>query len=210
MRKKTPGFALSALIFSLVFSACGQPDPNRDAPPPDGSLSITQLRDYIRLDTGGFDENTWVVLNGSWDSFASTQGPLSFDDPLGKLYEALTPLASAGKKIKLDFTRVTGPAINNGGNTNPGERGNGPPRISAVRFPAQLTRIGEYSFKGCVNLQTVIFTSANPPVIPQNAVEGLGTPLDMGVPTGKEANYTALKTIFENANTGITVTVFEE
>jgi hypothetical protein len=202
------------LLLSLAFlltglTACRQPpDPNRDAPPPDGSLSVTQLRDYIRLDIDGFDENSWIALNGSWDSFASQAGVLSFDDPLGKLYEALTPLYPAGKKIKLDFTRVTGAIITNGSSANPGERGNCPLLISAVRFPAHLTRIGDYSFKGCTNLAAIIFTSNDPPAVPQNAVEGIGPSLNMGIPTGKETNYTALKTALETM--GITVTVFEE
>jgi hypothetical protein len=39
-------------------------------------------------------------------------------------------------------------------------------------------------------------------------VEGLGTSLKVGVPTGTEGNYTGLKTMLETL--GITVTFFTE
>jgi hypothetical protein len=130
--------------------------------------NITQLTDAISSNPAAFDTSDFIKMKGSWEDFSSKAGEVSaYDDPLGKLYYALRPVASfTTKKVMLDFSNVSGRNIidSNPVNSSSSSR---PARnvISAIRFPADMQDIGAYSFAGCASLTDVFFTGETRPQI---------------------------------------------
>jgi hypothetical protein len=183
------------LMLSLLFAACDQPpDPDMPRPVRD-AYNITEFADAI---LAGLDVSGYIKLEGSWESFASPT------DPLGKLYTAVSPLYNIDKKIKLDFTKVTGSNIAVTGYVTANTRG-GKTVIEAIKLPAEMTRIGEYSFWDCSNLELIVFNGNMPPEIPVSALTGVHSPLTLLVPNGMGSNYAALKANLEGVISEVTI-----
>jgi hypothetical protein len=193
-------FLIAATVVAaalFLFSGCELDAPPNPAPPytpPDGAYNITQLADSLAENPDGFDTGDFIRMKGSWQDFWSAKGEVSgYADPLGKLYAALKPLdqsGSGGKTIKLDFSLVSGRNIVD---SNPVLVASRPKHsIAALKFPADMQSIGDYSFEDCTSLAKLIFSGDTPPEIGDNSFSGVRKDIEITVPEGRDEAYAPL------------------
>lgn len=195
--------------FSFFIIACDTPpDPNVPSVV-DDTMNIVALQSRISSGPADFDVTDYVKLRGSWESFSSSVGEVSaYADPLGKLYYAIAPLGQfTAKTIKLDLSRVTGSAVADGVRDAAGSRSY-KNVLAALKLPADMTRIGAYSFAGCAKLERIVFLGSGPPLLGEKALDGIGEDgLMLVVPRGTESAFQGLKAALEIE--GVTVTISE-
>jgi hypothetical protein len=71
--------------------------------------------------------------------------------------------------------------------------------LAAIRLPADIERIGNYSFDGCAKLTRIVFLGRAPPVLGSHALSGIseGEELFIVVPPGTEGAYESFRAALE-------------